>query len=119
MRAPAAIGADAASSLLDLDSLISSSDADDAVRSEESLPPAYRAIRAFIRDPAFADAGRIWEVLAPLHPQGAAVADIADYLNIDAARVAAALALLDSYGAVEISDLSEGRSVRISKGMNV
>lgn len=117
IRAPAVIGAAAASSLLGIENLISESEADEAARSEDSLPPAYRAIRAFIREAAFADAGRIWEVLAPLHPQGAAVADIADYLNIDAARVAAALALLDSYGTVEISDLSEGRSVRIAKGM--
>ena len=117
--APKAIGAAAAASLLDLDELHAASDADAEVRSEASIPPAYRGVRAFIRDPAFADAGRIWEVLVPLAPQGAAVADLADYLSIDVSRVSAALALLDSYGAVEISDMSEGRAVRVGKGMLV
>lgn len=115
--APAAIDAASAASLLDLDQLHAATAGDEEVRSEASIPPAYRAIRAFIREPAFADAGRIWEVIAPLSPQGASVADLADYLSIDAGRVSAALALLDSYSAVEISDMSEGRAVRAGKGM--
>lgn len=115
--APKAIGAEAAASLLDLSELEKATEADTEVRSEASIPPAYRGVRAFIRDPAFSDAGRIWEVVAPLHPQGASVADLADYLSIDAGRVAAGLALLDSYGAIEISDMSEGRAVRLAKGM--
>lgn len=115
--APAAVDAAAAASLLDLDQLHAATAGDEEIRSEASIPPAYRAIRAFIREPAFADAGRIWEVIAPLAPQGASVADLADYLSIDAGRVSAALALLDSYGAVEISDMSEGRAVRTGKGM--
>lgn len=117
--APAAIDAAAAASLLDLEQLQAATEGDQEIRSEASIPPAYRSIRAFIREPAFADAGRVWEVIRPLAPQGAAVADLADHLSIDVGRVSAALALLDSYGAIQISDLSEGRAVRVGKGMTI
>lgn len=116
--APKVIGSHAAVDLLNLEQLHAATAGDDEVRSEASIPPAYRSIRAFIREPAFADAGRVWEVLKPLSPQGAAVIDLADYLQIDPARVSAALALLDAYGAVEISDMGEGRAVRLAKGMS-
>lgn len=43
--------------------------------------------------------------------------DLIEYLEIDASRVAAALAVLDTYGAVEIDDVGEERAVRVSKGM--
>lgn len=119
MIAPASISAADAASLLDLDALQSNSEADDEVRSEQNLPVGMRAIRTFIREPAFADAGRLLEVLTPLSPQGAAVADLADYLSIDAARVAAAIALLDTYGAVDIDDVGEGRAVRLAKGLTL
>lgn len=115
--APAAMSAQDAEGLLDLEELHASSQVDDAVRSESSLPVGIKSVRSFIREPGFADAGRIWHVLAPLAPQGAAVADLADYLAIDAARVASALALLDTYGAVEIDDTGGSRAVRMAKGM--
>jgi hypothetical protein len=115
--APAAISSQDAASLLDLEELHAASEADDEVRSDTSLPVGIRTIRAFIREPAFADAGKVWEVLSPLAPQGAVVADLADYLEIDATRVAAALALLDLYGAVDIEEVDDGRVVRIAKGM--
>lgn len=119
MIAPAAISAADAASLLDLDELQATSEADEQVRSEQNLPVGMRAVRSFIREPAFADAGRIFEVLTPLSPQGAAVADLADYLSIDASRVAAALALLDTYGAVDIDDVGESRAVRLAKGLTL
>lgn len=78
--APAAISAQDAASLLDLEELHAASEADDEVRSDTSLPVGIRTIRTFIREPAFADAGKVWEVLSPLAPQGAAVADLADYI---------------------------------------
>jgi hypothetical protein len=115
--APASISAQDAAGLLNLEDLHASSQADSAIRSETSLPVGIKTVRALIREPAFADAGRIWEVLAPLAPQGATVADLADYLSIDAARVASALALLDTYGAVDIDDVGDERAVRIAKGM--
>lgn len=115
--APTAISAQDAAELLDLDELQASSAVDKAVRSESSLPAGLKTVRSFIREPGFADAGRVWEVLAPLAPQGAAVADLADYLAIDPSRVATALALLDTYGAVEIDDTAGARAVRLAKGM--
>jgi DNA helicase HerA-like ATPase len=119
MIAPTAISAADAASLLDLEPLQATSEADDEVRSEQNLPVGMRAVRAFIREPAFADSGRIMEVLTPLSPQGAAVADLADYLSIDASRVAAAIALLDTYGAVDIDEVDEGRAVRLAKGLTL
>lgn len=115
--APVAISSQDAASLLDLDELQAGSEADEGARSETSLPVGIRTIRAFIREAAFVDAGRVWEVLAPLAPQGAAVADLADYLSIEAPRVAAALALLDTYGAVDFDDADGDRAVRVAKGM--
>ncbi|MBP0440471.1 helicase HerA domain-containing protein [Tianweitania sediminis] len=119
MIAPTAISAADAASLLDLDELQTASQADEDVRSEQSLPVGMKAVRSFIREPAFADAGKILEVLTPLSPQGAAVSDLADYLSIDGSRVAAALALLDTYGAVDIDDVGEGRAVRLAKGLTL
>jgi hypothetical protein len=119
MIAPTAISAADAASLLDLDELQTASQADEEVRSEQSLPVGMRAVRSFIREPAFPDAGKILEVLTPLSPQGAAVSDLADYLTIDASRVAAGLALLDTYGAIDIDDVGEGRAVRLAKGLTL
>lgn len=119
MIAPAAISAAEAASLLDLDALQATSHADEEVRSEQSIPVGMRAVRSFIREPAFADAGRVLEVLTPLSPQGAAVSDLADYLSIDAARVAAALSLLDTYGAVDIDEVNGGHAVRLAKGLTL
>lgn len=115
--APVVISAEDAVGLLDLAQLHAASDADAEVRNEASIPVGTRAVSAFIRDPGFADAGRIWDVLSPLAPQGATISDLAEYLEIDASRVAAALALLDTYGAVEIDVVGEERAVRLSKGM--
>lgn len=115
--APETISAVDAASLLDLEQLHAVSEADGEVRSEASIPLGMRSVRSFIREPSFADAGRIWEVLAPLAPQGATLSDLIEYLEIDASRVAAALAVLDTYGAVEIDDVGEERAVRVSKGM--
>ncbi len=72
MIAPAAMDAASAASLLDLEQLHAATETHEGIRSEASIPPAYRSIRAFIREPAFADAGRIWEVLKPLSPQSKA-----------------------------------------------
>lgn len=115
--APAAITADDAANLLALDELHAASVADEETRSEAALPPGIRSVRAFIRDPAFVDAGRIWETLSPLAPQGATLSDLADYLALEPSRIAAALALLDTHGAVEIDDTDKGRAVRLAKGM--
>lgn len=115
--APAALTADDAANLLALDELHAASAADEETRSEARLPAGVRSVRAFIRDPAFVDAGRIWDALSPLAPQGATLADLSDHLAVNPVRVAAALALLDTCGAVDIEDVGEERAVRLAKGM--
>jgi PAS domain-containing protein len=107
----------AARGLLDLDRLIEQSAADEAIRSEGSFQPGLRAIRAFIRDPAFAAAGRIWSALAPLLPGGARLADLAQHLQLPIDDVAAAIALLDAQGTVDFVGDGAERAVRIAKGM--
>lgn len=117
MTAPA-IDRDTASRLLDLESLLADSAADQQVLAERAEPAGLRQIRGFIRDPAFADAGRVWGTLARVAPDGARVVDLARTLNRTAEQIAAALALLDLYAAVEFSGDGAGRAVRISKGMS-
>ena len=106
-----------AAELLDLDSLIDATAADDAVRDENALLPGLKAVRAFIRNPAFPVASRLVTELRSLQPDGAHIADIASGLSIDPIEVAAAITLLDQFGALEFSGDGDQRAVRIEKGM--
>lgn len=115
--APAAVTAEAAKALLALDELMSSTQADSAAREESSLPAGFKAVRSLIRSPGFSVAGQVWDLLSPMAPQGAAIADIADYLDLTPDQVAAGLAILDQYGAIEISETADGRAVRVAPGM--
>lgn len=114
---PDDLGSKTAAELLDLDSLIDATQTDDDVREENALVPGLRAVRAFIRDPAFPVAGRLFEELRRLQPNGARVADIAPGLSIDATIAAAAITLLDQFGALEFMGEGEERAIRIEKGM--
>lgn len=107
----------AAARLLDVDALIAASKADADARAENAQPLGLRAIRGFIREPAFADAGRVWGALARLAPNGARVKDLAKHLNRSDAEIAAALALLDQYGAVEFSGDGDKRAARAAKDL--
>ncbi|MGR9252722.1 ATP-binding protein [Rhizobium leguminosarum] len=115
--APSAVGSATAASLLDLDALMDASEADAAMRDENSLPSSMKSVRAFIRDPAFADAAKIWEALIPLSPGGALVAEIGPYLDMEAGRVSVALALLDAYGVLDFAGMHDDRAVGIAKDM--
>ncbi|HEX2255634.1 MAG TPA: DUF87 domain-containing protein [Afifellaceae bacterium] len=115
--APAALDPGEASKLLDLEALVEASEAEAAIRAEDSFQPGTRAVRGFIRDPAFAAAGAVWQALVPLAPEGARVADLAGALGLQADQVAAALALLDCYGALDFSGEGQDRAVRIPRGM--
>lgn len=114
---PVSIDAGEAARLLDVDALIEQSQADEGIRAEAPLMPGLKAVRGFIRDPAFALAGRAWGALAPLFPEGAGLAELAAYVGAPLDEVAAALALLDGFGAVEFSGEGETRAVRIAKDM--
>ncbi|RAI39089.1 hypothetical protein CH341_26565, partial [Rhodoplanes roseus] len=111
------IDRDAASRLLDLDSLLADSAADQSILAERAEPVGLRQVRAFIRDPAFADAGRVWGALARVAPDGARIVDLGRTLNRTAEQITAALELLDRFGTVEFSGDGPGRAVRIGKGM--
>lgn len=106
-----------AAELLDLDSLIDATQADDDLREENALVPGLGAVRAFIRDPAFPLAGRLFEELRALQPNGTRVADITPGLSINPDEAAAAITLLDQYGVLEFMGEREARAIRIEKGM--
>ena len=79
--------------------------------------PGLKAVRAFIRDASFASAGKVWEALQPLYPNGASLADVAAHLSLDTDAVAGAVSLLDGAGAVEVRGDGWTRSVRIAQDM--
>lgn len=112
-----AVDPETAAGLLDIDGLAEASAADRAARDESGFVPGTKAVRAIIRDPAFPLAGRVWAALLPLAPEGAAVGDLAVHLEASAGDVAAALALLDGYGAVEFSGAGADRAVRVARDM--
>jgi hypothetical protein len=100
---------------LDLDALVQSSEGD----RELKFLPGTKAVRGFIRNPAFGNAGRIWRELVPLAPDGARMADLAQHLKLEFDQVAASLALLDSFGAVEFDGRGKETSVRVAKDMTL
>lgn len=112
---PETIAAEDAARLLDIDGL-----AEDAARDRETrgdITPGVKAVRQFIRDPSFALAGRIFEALRPLAPEGAALCDLGTHLGASPTDIASAVALLDLYGAVEFDGDGSQRAVRVGKGM--
>lgn len=107
-----------AAKLIDLDALLEMSQADQDVREEKAFLPGLKAVRGFLREPAFITASRIWAALRPLSPNGATVNDLAAHLQIGPdGDVIAALALLDSFGAVEIRGDAADSIVRIAQDM--
>lgn len=117
LAAPADLDPRTAAKLLELDALVEASAADAEVRAEDALVPGLRAVREFIRDPAFPLAGRIWGELAELPAAGAVIAAMPKHFGVPAARVHDALALLDRCGAVEFMGEGKSRAVRIAKEM--
>jgi DNA helicase HerA-like ATPase len=109
----------AAAKLLDLEALLATSAADAAMLQEDALHPGTRAIRSFIRDHAFPLAGQIWGELLSLSPSGALLSDLSRHLKAKPSEIAAALALLDLYGAVEFTDDGKKRAARISGSMSL
>lgn len=73
-------------------------------------------MRAFIRDPAFPLAGRIFEALRPLAPNGALIADMPPAFDAPPESVASALALLDQFGVLEFIGDGASRAARIERG---
>lgn len=105
--------AEEATQLLDLEALAEASAEDAALR--EAPTPGLQALRAFILEPAFPNAARIWEALRPLAPDGAAVAELGRHLELAPTALANGLALLDRLGVLEFSGEGDARAVRIER----
>ena len=105
-----------AARMLDLDGLLQASAEDLALREGATMTGGLRAVRAFVREPSFAMAGRVWELLKPLVPEGAQLAELAAYLEAEREAVVDALQLLDRYGLLEFSGAGDERAVRLVKG---
>ena len=71
---------------------------------ETAASPAFKAVRSFIRDESFPLAGRAFDSLRGLIPDGTTVGSLAAHLVVEEESLLSALALLDSFGAVEITD---------------
>jgi hypothetical protein len=117
LAAPPAHDRRAAAELLEIDELVDASAADARLREQHARAPGLRQIRAFIRDEAFADCGRVWGALRKVAPDGAKICDLAKHLNRKPDDIGAALALLDNYGAVEFSGDGATRAARIAEDM--
>lgn len=105
-----------AARMIDLDGLLQASAEDAALREGSTLTGGVRAVRAFVREPGFAMAGRVWDVLRPLAPEGARLAELVAFLEAGRDDVIDALALLDRYGLMEFSGEGDARAVRLAKG---
>lgn len=105
LTAPTDLIASDAHARLDLGGLLDASAVEDR---EANFTPGLKAVRAFVRNPAFGNAGRIWHAILPLAPDGAKLVDLAKHLDLAHDQVASAAALLDSFGAVEF--LGEGKA---------
>jgi hypothetical protein len=111
-------GAGEASALVGLDALVARAKADSEARGDcERLPAGARAVREFIRDPSAPLAMRIFAALAPLAPEGAAIAELPAALGVERRRIDFALALLDSLGTIEFSGEGAALAARIAGGM--
>ncbi|GJD72601.1 helicase HerA domain-containing protein [Methylobacterium goesingense] len=115
LAAPAPLDANAAARLLDLEHLAGVSAADAETRAAAAMAPGLKAVRGFIRDPAFATAGKAWGALLPLAPEGATVAELAAFLEVPAQDLAAGLALLDAQGVLEFTGEGATRAVRVEE----
>ena len=115
MAAPVKMRPDEAAALIGLDELAAQSRAD----AETREPPNHgaRALRAFLRDPDAALATRVVELLRPIAPDGARLADLAKACDATSERISGALALLDTVGVLEVSGDGETRAVRLTRGM--
>jgi hypothetical protein len=96
-----------AHSMLDLDELVELSQ---AATQEASLQPGFKAVRAFIRDPSLLLAAQAFDGLRAIMPDGSTIDSLAKHLKAERDDLLVALALLESYAAVEI----EGEAVRVS-----
>lgn len=111
--AHASVESGKARELLDLDQLIQESE--EREEDETRFAPGYREARMLIRDPSFAIAGAVFQEIRPFYPDGVALAQLETELERSPEQIADAVALLDKYGAVEISGDVGNRAVRLAR----
>jgi hypothetical protein len=99
---PPRLDAAATVTLLDVEGLVQATGTGETA--DHRLGAGMRALRRFIRDPAFPFAARVWEALRPLHPDGARRASLAQALGLGEDELGAAIALLEGCAAVELRD---------------
>lgn len=114
---PEAIDPGTAAQRLSLDQLLAESAADQDALDARARAPGLRAVRVFLREPAFCDAARVYGALLKLAPEGARVNALPKHLSRTVEQVTAALALLDAQGALEFDGEGDLQAVRIEKGL--
>ena len=112
--APPRTDATAAATLIKLDDLIAESQAD-RLAGDAVLQAGSRAVRAFVRAPAFVMAARVFGALKPLAPEGATLANLQAHLEVDAETLAAAVALLDGHGVLTFLGTGNSRVIGIDR----
>jgi uncharacterized protein len=117
LHRPEQMEPDAAAALLDLESLQEASAEDRRMIDVNRLPVGIKAARAIIRDPSFPVAGAVWGAIRPMYPDGARIIDLAEHLGVSLSDIAGAVALLDTYGAVDFLGEGEERAVRPARWM--
>ncbi len=116
ISAPPTTSADQAATALGLDQLIAEAEADSAAEDDNRLSTGGRAIRDFLRDPAFVAAGAVFGTLREISPRGATLKAIAKHLGLGLGDVGPAVTLLDQFGALEFGeDTGEGRPVALDR----
>jgi hypothetical protein len=103
LSAPTGLDAEASAERLGLQDL--ARQAEEAARlDEKQLPLGARAVRDFVREPAFPLAGQVFMELSKVFPRGTTADGLATHLEVPFKKVTAAVALLESFGIVEIRD---------------
>lgn len=90
------VDAGEARSMLAIDELVEMS------QTQEVQPPGFKAVRSFIRDPAFPLAARVFEALRALMPDGTTIDSLAEHVATEKDDLLSALAILESFAAIEI-----------------
>ena len=114
VEAPPATDLPTAAGLANLDELIATSEVD-RLADDMVLQTGSRAVRAFIRAPSFALAGRVFGALVPLAPEGATLSNLAAHLEVDADELAGAIDLLDGHGVLTFLGAGADRAIGIDR----
>jgi uncharacterized protein len=106
-----------AAELLDVTGLAAAAAESDGHASGAVVRNETRALRRFIRDPAFPLSARVYPALASVAPNGLELANLAQHLRSSIEDAAAAVALLEQAGAADILDVDGTRLIRLSRAM--